>query len=654
MAAGPGWTRGRTRWAAVPVALGAAALLGMGTFAGGRAAAGDFGGQWFDNATSAALTVTPTGSGFVDGYGREVVLRGFNVSGEAKLAEDAGLPFASVADAQASADAMRAQTGADTIRFLITWASVEPQPGQIDEAYLAAATAQMRAFLDDGFHVLVDFHQDLYSRYLFNQGSWYTGDGAPQWVVAAGGYPAESCGVCVNWGQNITQNTAVQDATYDFWHNRVLTTAAGQIAVQDAYLAQAKAALAYVAAHVTPVEFTRLLGVDPFNEPYAGKYDSGQTSATWERDLLWPFFQKFRAAMDAAGWQAKPAFVEPNLFWNNDIFFENQPGGLANIGAIGTRYVFNTHFYDAAAISGVFMWGKAGDGQYSSAFSTVRDRAASLGTAALVTEFGSPESGYTSDKTPTVLKAMYQALDSRVPGGSWWSQAASSGSVLGGTEWQWDVYSGRHHDLMNGNPSKVETSGDAWNGEDFSVVDTSGATVSASDVQLRQDARVLDRLYPLAVAGHTLAFTYEDRSRDSGSTLTWNPVPASLPNTAALVGSGQYGVLVWRSNGGPAPTELSLPASFPPSATAVVSDLGTAAALPAYSATGHIAASPVAYAPLPSGGGAERLLLSDDGPAGTLHYALVTNGTTGATTAQLAAANAELAAWVSSQSFPSS
>jgi hypothetical protein len=506
----------------------------------------------------------------------------------------------------------------------------------------------MQAFLDDGFEVLVDFHQDLYSRYLFNSGSWYTGDGAPQWVVSAGGYPAESCGICVNWGQNITQNAAVDDAMYDFWHNRVLTTSAGQVAEQDAYLAQAQRALGYMHTHLSSDEFTRVVGVDPFNEPYAGKYDSGQTSLTWERDQLWPFYQKFRTAMDSAGWSAKPAFVEPNLFWNSNLSFEQQTGGLSNIGTLGTRYVFNTHFYDEAALSGIFLIGKAADGQYTSNFDTVRRRASALGTSALVSEFGSPETGYTSDKTPTVLKAMYQELDSGVTGANWWTDAAQSGSVLSGTEWQWDIYNGQHDELMNGNVSKVETSGDAWNGEDFSVVnmDSSGA------VQLRQDVRVLDRLYPLAVAGHTLAFTYEDRSRDGSTTLTWNPVPSSLPNTASLVGTGQYGVLVWRSNGGTAPTELNLPAAFTPAGTTVVSDLGTVTGLPAYSANGQAASAPIAYAPLPGGGGAERLVLSGGSAAGTLHYALITNGSTGVTAAQRAAVQQELATWVAGQLFP--
>jgi len=601
--------------------------------------------QWFDDPADAVLTVQ-NGS-FVDGYGRQVVLRGFNVSGESKLAENSGLPFASVADAQKSADAMRNLTGADSVRFLLTWAYIEPTPGVINYAYLQNVVAQMRAFLDAGIYVFVDFHQDLYSRYVFNSGSWYTGDGAPQWVIADGGYPAESCGICVNWGQNITQNTAVDDAMYDFWHNRVLTTSAGSIAVQNEFLSTAEASLAYLKAQLSSAEFDRILGVDPYNEPYAGKYDSGQTSATWESGVLWPFFQKFRTEMDDAGWQAKPAFVEPNLFWNSDISFEQQAGGLSNIGAIGTRYVFNTHFYDDAALSGVLMLGGASDGQYDSEFSTVRSRASSLGTAAMVSEFGSPVTGYTSDKSPTVLKAMYQALDSNVSGANWWSDAAASGPVLSGTEWQWDIYNGQHDELMNGNASKVETSGDAWNGEDFSVVDMN----SSGTVQLRYDAQLLDRVYPIAVAGTTLAFTYEDRSLNGSSVLTWNPVPSSLPAVSTLVGGGQYSVLVWKSDGSAAPTEVNLPSSFTAAGTTVVSDLGALTGLPTYSATGHTANAPITVAALPSGGSAQRLLISDTSASGTLHYALVTNGSTSTTSAQLQAAQQELASWATSQSL---
>ncbi|MEU2711235.1 cellulase family glycosylhydrolase [Streptomyces sp. NPDC007205] len=577
---------------------------------------------WFDGAP-----LTVQGGRFTDGQGREIVLRGFNVSGETKLEENGGLPFASVADARKSATALRALGGANTVRFLLSWAHAEPAHGQVDTGYLAAVTEQMRAFLNAGIRVFPDFHQDLYSRHLFTGGSWYTGDGSPKWAVSAGSYPAESCGICLFWGQNITQNAAVQQAQRDFWHD-----AHG---LQDAFLATAQTTMTYLQQHLSAVEFADIAGFDPYNEPYAGSYDSGQTSRTWEKDLLWPFYEKFRARMDAAGWQDKPAFVEPNLFWNADISTQKQEGGLLDAGTLGQGYVFNTHFYDQKAISGILMWGKAADGQYASDFAAVRDRAAAAGTAAVVSEFGHPLSGTVSDKAPTVLKAMYQALDSRLPGASWWSDPAASGPVLSGTQWQWDLYNGRHHELMNGNPGKVLTSKDAWNDEDLSAVrlDDSG------NAALRQDARLLDRLYPSATAGAPLAFTYEDRSRDGSTTLTWNPVPRSLPNVSRLVGSGQYGLLVWRSGDGSAPTELHLPASFPTASTTVVSDLGATYAPPAYSAS-----APVAVAPEPGGTGSRRLLLTDQ-DSGVRHFALVTNGATAPSADLLAAARSELAAW---------
>ncbi len=602
-------------------------------------------GLWFD--TSAAATISAAGTEFVDGYGREVVLRGFNVSGEEKLEENNGLPFASIADADSSAVALQKLTGSNAVRFPLNWAHIQPAPNQIDTGYLAAATAQLAAFLDKGIEVFPDFHQDLYSRYLFNQGSWYTGDGAPQWLIAAGGYPKENCGICVTWGQNITQNATVQDATADFWHNRQLTTSAGTIGVQDAFLDQAQQTMSYLKQHLTGDEFARIVGVDPFNEPYAGSYDSGQNSQSWEQNVLWPFYQKFRQRMNTAGWTSKPAFVEPNVFWNANISFEQQPGGLA-VGQFGPGFAFNTHFYDEKAISGILMPGNAGDGQYVGDFNTVRQRAVGTNSPAIVSEFGMPASGSVSGKTPSVLKAMYQAMDSSVAGANWWSQAASSGPVLSGTQWQWDIYNGRHHELMNGNPDKVQTTGDAWNGEDYSAVDLD----ANGTPQLREDANLLDRVYPSAVAGTTLAFNYEDRAKDGGSTLTWSPIPGSMPNLAQLVGSGQYGVLVWRGNGGVAPTELNLPATFTATDTTVLSDLGTSAGLPAYTAHGQAADHPIAIAAQVGDSGAQRLILSPKpNDAGVLHYALITNGSPAPSASLIAAAAKELANWAAATNW---
>ncbi|WP_285644245.1 cellulase family glycosylhydrolase [Lentzea sp. NBRC 102530] len=476
---------------------------------------------------------------FRDEHGREVVLRGFNVSGTAKLAEYRGLPFASTGDARKSARAMKDLTGANAVRFLLTWAWIEPRKGQIDHTYLQGVTTQLRQFTDEGIRVYLDFHQDLYSRHLFNKDSWYTGDGAPAW--AASGYPKESCGICVHWGQNMKNNNAVTAATYDFWHNRN--------GVQDSFVNAAGEALKHVKNALPANEFKLVVGVDPLNEPYAGRYDAGQTSQTWERDLLMPFYQRFREEMDEAGWNAKPAFVEPLVFWNQNVEFFAEPGGLTLVPTLGDRFVFNAHFYDGKAQSGVLMPGKAADGQYTQAFTTIRDRAKALGTTAIVSEFGHPVSGFTSDKTPSVLKAIYQGLDSTAPGARWWS--APKGSVVSGSQWHWDTNYGRHRELMNDNPNKVKTDGDAMNDEHFSAV-----KLDANDNPvLNVDRAVVDRVYPQAVAGTTLAFTYEDRAYQ-----TWQQVP--LPNVRALVGNAPFAVIVWDSNGGTAPTELHLPASL--------------------------------------------------------------------------------------------
>jgi len=573
-------------------------------------------------ATPATAAIHAQAGEFRDEYNREITLRGFNVSGTAKLAENHGLPFATTADARLSATAMRRLTGANAVRFPVTWAWVEPQPGQIDHAYLTKVTDQITAFTTEGIRVYLDFHQDLYSRYLFNPDSWYTGDGAPAWVIRAGNYPQESCGVCVHWGQNMKSNRAVTDATYDFWHNREITTTAGPIKIRDAFLRQAGETLRHLKANLSATAFGMILGADPINEPYAGRYDTGQTSVTWERDLLWPFYQQFRAKMDAEGWSDKPAFVEPLVFWNQNVESFAEPGGLTEVPYLGDRYVFNTHFYDGKAQSGILKPGKAGDGEYTADFKKIAARATALGTASIVSEFGHPIAGYTSDKTPTILKAIYQSLDSRLSGADWWASPANSGPALSGSQWHWDVYYGRHHELMNDNPNKVKTDGDAMNDEHFSAV----RLTDAGEPTLTIDSRLVDRLYPRAVAGDTVAFTYEDLARDGSTVLSWNKIPQTLPAVRAVAGTGQFGVLVWRSNGGTAPTELHLPTTFPPTSTTVVSDLGDVTGVPA---TGPIAA-------------VDNLLLTTTTPG--VHFALITN--TPASPEQRAAARTELRDWV--------
>ena len=241
--------------------------------------------------------------------------------------------------------------------------------------------------------------------------------------------------------------------------------------------------MTYLAEHLTAAEFAGVVGFDPYNEPHAGSYDSGQTSRTWEtRPAVALLREVPRPHGRGRAGRTSPPSSNRTSSGTPTSTSRSRRAASSTRARIGPRYVFNTHFYDQKAISGIFMWGKAADGQYANDFGAVRDRAAAAGTAAIVSEFGHPLSRHRSPtRRPTVHKAMYQALDSRLPGASWWSDPAASGPVLSGTQWQWDIYNGRHHELMNGNPDKVLTDGDAWNDEDLSAVrlDDSGTAGAA-------------------------------------------------------------------------------------------------------------------------------------------------------------------------------
>ncbi|CAM5698373.1 Endoglycosylceramidase OS=Streptomyces violarus OX=67380 GN=FHS41_000354 PE=4 SV=1 [Streptomyces violarus] len=182
---------------------------------------------------------------------------------------------------------------------------------------------------------------------------------------------------------------------------------------------------------------------------------------------------------------------------------------------------------------------------------------------------------------------------------------------------------------------KIRT-GDAWNDEDLSAVRLDDRGLP----QLRQDARLLDRLYPSAVAGRTLAFLYEDRSRDAGKTLTWSQVPAGMPALAQLTGwCFRYGLLVWAGRrvgraDGPGTSAGRLRSRH---------DHGRLG--PRYGDRAGGLGSDHAIAPEPGGTAARRILLSgtSEGSA-TVHFALVSAAP--ATAEQRTAVRAELGRWV--------
>ena len=66
--------------------------------------------------------------------------------------------------------------GLDLLRLPINWSGVEPAPRQLDDAYLDRVDAAVRARRTQGWYVLIDLHQDAYSKEIGE-------DGAPLWAI---------------------------------------------------------------------------------------------------------------------------------------------------------------------------------------------------------------------------------------------------------------------------------------------------------------------------------------------------------------------------------------------------------------------------------------------------------------------------------------
>lgn len=178
------------------------------------------------NSTNAELTVRSKRYGdvidkvYVDGQGREVSLRGFNVSGKVKLAQYGFQPFANVNDASTSFATLKQQVGSNMVRYTVAWEGIHTAPNVIDYDYLDNAIAYMKAAIANGMYVLVDYHSDLYSRHTFKKDSKDTGNGAPEWAV----HPVngkDDCGLpcMITWSAHKLSDSAARNAMKSFWYD---------------------------------------------------------------------------------------------------------------------------------------------------------------------------------------------------------------------------------------------------------------------------------------------------------------------------------------------------------------------------------------------------------------------------------------------------
>jgi endoglycosylceramidase len=114
-----------------------------------------------------------------DADGRSLVLRGFNAkqSGIFDVSfSDGRAPREDVPTFDAADAALIRGHGFNVIRLPINWSAVEPQPGQYQADYLDKVAAFVDICRAASIYVLLDFHEDGYSKELCE-------DGAPLWAI---------------------------------------------------------------------------------------------------------------------------------------------------------------------------------------------------------------------------------------------------------------------------------------------------------------------------------------------------------------------------------------------------------------------------------------------------------------------------------------
>jgi endoglycosylceramidase len=366
------------RWRRRTVGVGAAALLLAGSVTGaGQALAAPTGAV---TKAATAPRFATDGLWMVDSKGRELFLRGFDVTGAEDTPTDKALTFG-----PADFQAMRA-AGTTVVRLPIAWAMIEPVRGHFDTAALARARQMVEWAREAGLLAVLDMHQWLWS-------SCFGGNGMPAWAVP--GCPASPP------TDPAVQLIDIEDAAQYFWDSPGL---------------QSEFAQAWVHVVRTVGAPANLLGYDILNEPQPGDIPP----EFFEAHYLAPFYQSVGVrlrAVDPGGL----LFVEPSAV-NGEV-----NGSSQILGPIGlTRVVYQPHQYgldsfNADGGGGLGVGDFAGPSQFSADMAADDAVARRMGAAVWLGEWGALVESDTSIQADAWIRDDLSAQDSAQLGSAYWS-----------------------------------------------------------------------------------------------------------------------------------------------------------------------------------------------------------------------------------------
>lgn len=323
------------------------------------------------DARAAAPALAAKDGRFVDENGRTVILRGVNVAGSSKVP-----PF--TAALEPGIFAPLRDLGMNVVRLLFVWEAFEPVKGAYESAYLEGYAGAVKAAGEQGLHVIVDVHQDGFSRASIGG----CGDGFPLWAVPSGVTKAapDNGPSCADWGIRMQSDDDML-AAWSAFHS----DAEG---VRTAYLAMLRAVSKRLAGEPA------VIGYDLLNEPWGDEVTE-----------IGPMIEDGAAAVREAS-PGAIVFVSPHARTSAGSQTKLEKPAFEN-------FAYSPHFYDASVIL-FHSWSGI---EPDVPFQGMEDKAAAWGAPLFVGEFGAP--GPTTEG-PAYVSSLYRHLDEGLSSGAQW------------------------------------------------------------------------------------------------------------------------------------------------------------------------------------------------------------------------------------------
>lgn len=239
-------------------------------------------------------------AGIYDQQGRYIILRGanYNVLGDYWQANST---VATQKQYEENDIKLMAKYGYNCIRLLFSWSRLEPQKGNYNQAYIDEIKQIIEVAAKYNIYVLLDMHQDAYSKYVStpinvacdkpNKG-W---DGAPDWATITDG-----ASTCTTDGSRESA-PAVVHAWQNLWDNKN--------GIQDACIN------AWIALVKQTAKYSNVVGYDLINEPSLGYQAINQ-----QADKMGKFYGRLTQQIRTAETEVKALqhiiFFEMSVTWN--------------------------------------------------------------------------------------------------------------------------------------------------------------------------------------------------------------------------------------------------------------------------------------------------------------------------------------------------